>query len=43
MTYIPHRYEDAVKEGVAEYKRVLKVLDKLSEVTLRLIKGRRSI
>ena|SRR3990167_4421453 len=43
MTYIPHRYEDAVKEGVAEYKRILRVLDELSEVNLEAIKERRSI
>lgn len=43
MTYIPHRYEDAVQEGAAEYKRILKVLDELSEVNLNAIKERRSI
>ncbi len=43
MTYIPHRYEDVVKEGVAEYKRILKVLDELSEVNLEAIKERRGI
>lgn len=43
MTYIPHRYEDAVKEGVAEYKRILRVLDELSEVNLEAIKQRRGI
>lgn len=43
MLYIPHRYEDAVKEGVAEYKRVLSVLDGLSEANLEAIKKRRSI
>lgn len=43
MLYIPHRYEDAVQEGVAEYKRMLKVLDKLSQANLEAIKERRSI
>lgn len=43
MTYIPHRYEDAVREGVAEYKRMLKVLDELSEVNLNVIKERGGI
>lgn len=43
MLYIPHRYEDAVQEGVAEYKRILKVLDKLSQANLEAIKERRSI
>lgn len=43
MTYIPHRYEEVVQEGVAEYKRILKVLDELSEVNLEAIKERGSI
>lgn len=43
MLYIPHRYEDAVQEGVAEYKRILKVLDELSQANLEAIKERRSI
>jgi hypothetical protein len=43
MTYIPHRYEEAVQEGVAEYKRMLKVLDELSEVNLQAIRQRRGI
>lgn len=43
MTYIPHRYEDAVRDGVAEYKRILQSLDELSEVNLNAIKERRSI
>lgn len=43
MTYIPHRYEDIVKEGVAEYKRILRVLDELSEANVEAIKKRRSI
>jgi len=43
MTYIPHRYEDMVKEGAAEYKRVLDVLDKLSEANVEIIKKRGSI
>lgn len=43
MTYIPHRYEEAAKEGVAEYKRILKVLDELSEANLKTIKERGSI
>lgn len=43
MLYIPHMYEDAVKEGVAEYKRVLKVLDELSQANLEAIKKRKEI
>ena len=43
MTYIPHRYEEAVKEGVAEYRRISSVLDELSEATLEAIKKRGSI
>lgn len=43
MTYIPHRYEDVVKDAVSEYKRILKVLDELSEANLGAIKKRGSI
>jgi hypothetical protein len=43
MAYIPHRYEDAVKDAVSEYKRILKVLDELSEANLGAIKKRGSI
>lgn len=43
MLYIPHRYEDAVQEGVAEYKKILKILDELSQANLEAIKERRSI
>lgn len=43
MMYIPHRYEDAVQEGVAEYKRILKILDEFSQANLEAIKKRGSI
>jgi hypothetical protein len=43
MTYIPHRYENAVKEAVAEYKKTLKTLDGLSQANLKAIKKRRDI
>lgn len=43
MLYIPHMYEDAVQEGVAEYKRVLKILDGLSEANLEAIRKRKAI
>jgi len=43
MMYIPHRYEDAVQKGVVEYKRILKVLDELSQTNLKAIKERGSI
>lgn len=43
MTYIPHRYENAIKEAADEYKRILKTLDGLSQANLKAIKERRSI
>lgn len=43
MTYIPHRYENAVKEAVDEHKRILKTLDELSRDNLKTIKKRGSI
>lgn len=38
MTYIPHKYESVVQDAVAEYKRILKVLDNLSSTNLKAIK-----
>jgi hypothetical protein len=43
MLYIPHRYEDAVKEGVTEYKKVLDALERLSEANLEAIRKRKAI
>lgn len=43
MIYIPHRYEDAVKKGVAEYKSILKSLDGLSQINLEAIKQGKGI
>lgn len=43
MAYIPRKYEDFVKKAVSEHKRILKVLDKLSEINLRIIKERGDI
>lgn len=43
MTYIPHRYEDAVKECVDRHRRILKALGELSEINLEIIRKRGKI
>ena len=43
MTYIPHKYEEAVQEAVAEYKRTFKKLDEISQANLEAIKQGKGI
>ena len=43
MTYIPHRYEETVKECVASCRRLLKAVGELSEVNLEIIRNRGKI
>ncbi len=43
MTYIPHRYEKAVKECVENCRQLLKTVGKLSEVNLAIIRDRGKI
>ena len=43
MTYIPHRYEEAVKECVESCRRLLKAVGELSEVNLEIIRNRGKI
>ncbi len=43
MTYIPHRYEEAVKECVEGCRRLLKDVGELSEVNLEIIRNRGKI
>ncbi len=43
MTYIPHRYEKAVKECVESCRQLLKAVGELSEVNLAIIRNRGKI
>jgi len=43
MTYIPHRYEKAVKENVESCRQLLKAIGQLSEVNLAIIRSRGKI
>jgi len=43
MTYIPHRYEKAVKESVESCRQLLKAIGQLSEVNLAIIRNRGKI
>ena len=40
MMYIPHRYEEVVKEGVKRYKTIIAVLEDISQKNLKNIKQR---
>jgi hypothetical protein len=42
MTYIPKKLETQVKQAVKRYKQLLRIVEELSELNLRIIKYRQS-
>lgn len=43
MIYIPKKYEHTVRAAVANHKKILHVLNKLSEITIQFIKDREEL
>ena len=37
--YVPQRQVDAVREGIAQYHRILDILDRLTAINLQLMRG----